>query len=276
MSKLKVYLSDQLKSKLTRDDILALDPGLFSVEEKKAYIDLLYGNTAEWTWKRDLESVETNRLRWNNLLNEQLASGQPYRVDHQKLLRLAKNYPPRVAGSAVTDFTDWIFRLYVPERDYYSLVRGQRIERDIAIKRIPVPAHSRWKLIYNGMLNNGSSVFSISDLTINGAPIRGKPDLVFREKKTKRILIVEIKVSERELPSNGWPNMRAQLWAYSKIDEWKDAPEVILVGEIWGFRYGLRLRKAIHFRSKDQTFEQENAELFARYSTFCERSTQNV
>jgi hypothetical protein len=47
----------------------------------------------------------------------------------------------------------------------------------------------------------------------------GKPDLVFREKRSGRILIVEIKATEADIYADGWPNLRAQLWAYSKIDQ---------------------------------------------------------
>jgi hypothetical protein len=176
-------------------------------------------------------------------------------------------------GHAVSDFADWIFRLYVPEKDHGSLLRGQQLEREVAVRRIPAPSHSRWKLVFNGMVDNDSEALPITPLTINGIPLRGKPDLVFREKGTKRVLIVEIKTSEAAIPSNGWPNIRAQLWAYSKIDAWRDADDVLLVGEIWGFANGLRLRQAIHWRKSDQMFEGENSELFALYRSHCEANT---
>ena len=255
---------------LSKKDILALDSKLFSAEEKKAYINLLYGAPDEWSWKRDLESATSNLRRWRLLLGDEPTPGASYRVAHDRLLFLAKNYPPKKVGQTVTDFTDWIFRLYVPERDYSSLLRGQQIEREIATLRVPAPVHSRWKLEYNGMSGTDSEAFEISTLKINGTPLRGKPDLVFREKGTKRILIVEVKTSEADIPSNGWPNMRAQLWAYSKIDAWRDAEEILLVGEVWGFKYGLRLRHSIRWVKGDQILERENAELFACYSNYCE------
>lgn len=184
-------------------------------------------------------------------------------------MSLAKSHPPKHVGHTVTDFTDWIFRLYVPEKDYSNLLRGQQIEREIAVRRIPVPPHSRWKLIFNGMADSDSAALSIPSLTIDGIPLRGKPDLVYREKGTKRMLIVEVKTSEADIPSDGWPNMHAQLWAYSKIDAWSNVDEILLVGEVWGFKYGLRLRQSIRWHKSDQTLER-NAELFARYRSHCE------
>jgi hypothetical protein len=258
---------------LTRKEILALDPKLVSTADKKAYIDLLYGSPSEWTWKSDLELVSANMDRWKRFLANEPASGQPFHIGHQQLLRDAKRHPPIAVGGSVSNFTDWIYRLYVPQKDYANLVRGLRVERDIAIQKIQVPNHSRWKLIHNGMGDNAKNAFSITALTINGAPMRGTPDLVFQEKDTRRILIVEIKVTEKDIPSDGWPNMRAQLWAYSKIDKWKDAPEVILVGELWGFS-PLRWRKVIRWRRGEKSFEQENTELFDCYRSFATPSFQ--
>jgi hypothetical protein len=270
MSKADSTKSLLLHQNLSKEDILALDPKLFSAEDKKAYIALLYGQPDEWTWKRNLQSAASNIRRWKLLLNEEAALGQQYRVRHKKLLDLATLYPPKLVGQTVTDFTDWIFRLYIPEREYSSLLRGQSLEREIAVRRIPIPSHSGWKPIFDGTGNSNSSALPISELAINGIPLRGKPDLVFCEKATKRILIVELKTSEAEIPSNGWPNMSAQLWAYSKIDKWRDAKEILLVGEVWGFRNGLRLRKVLHWNNRDQTLERENAELFDCYRTYCE------
>lgn len=255
---------------LSEKDILSLDSKLFSAEEKKSYIDLLYGTPDEGSWKYDLESVANNLRRWKLLLGGGPIPGTPYRVAHEELLLLAKNYPPKEAGQTVTDFTDWMFRLYVPERNYSSLLRGQQIERKIASLRVPAPVHSRWNLEFNGMCGEESKAFEISELKINGAPLRGKPDLVFREKGTKRILIIEVKTSDADIPSDGWPNMRAQLWAYSKVDAWRDAEEMLLVGEVWGLKNGLRLRKSIRWIKGDQMLERENAELFAYYRNHCE------
>lgn len=255
---------------LTKKDILALDSRLFSAAEKQAYIDLLYGNPQEWTWKLDLESAAANIRRWKLFFATEQRSGQPYCVSHKALMRLAKLSPPQKRATSVEAFTDWIYRLYVPAKDYASLARGRWAEREIARRRIPIPTHGRWKLIHNGMGDNFKNAFSIASLSINGMPLRGSPDLAFRERGTKRILIVEVKATEAIAPADGWPNMRAQLWAYSQIDEWFAAPEVILVGEIWGIDLGVRLRKVVRWRKGEQQFERDNSELFDCYRSYFE------
>ena len=108
----------------------------------------------------------------------------------------------------------------------------------------------------------------ISSLTMNGKPMWGAPDLVLRERKSGRILIIERKASNKDVPSDGWPNLRAQLWAYSQIDDWLDAPEKILAAEIWGFGriQGVRRRSVILFDVNDQGFNSEASQLFSIYA----------
>lgn len=75
--------------------------------------------------------------------------------------------------------------------------------------------------------------------------------------------MVEIKISEAPIPDGGWPNLRAQLWAYSKIDKWAQSSDILLVGEIWGSTEGLRLRRAMRWQPLD--LEEENIQLFELY-----------
>ena len=253
---------------ITRQEIRDLDPQLFSEEEKKALLELLYGDPAEWTWERDLLYTYGDLQRWKLLLSEEPDSGSPYRIGHKLLMARAKHSPPESIGHAVTDFTDWVYRLYIPVKDHASLARGRRLEREIARRRIPVPKHSKWKLLHSGIAANEATVFEIPALMIDGVPMRGSPDLVFREKGSGRVLIIEIKVTEADAPSDGWPNLRAQLWAYSQIEKWKDAPEILLAGEIWGFASGLCLRKVIRWRRGEARWERENKELFETYRSF--------
>ncbi len=102
------------------------------------------------------------------------------------------------------------------------------------------------------MADSDSVALSIPSLTIAGIPTWGRPDLVYREKGTTRMIIVEVKTSEADIPSDGWPNMRAQLWAYFKIHSWRDIDDILLVGEVWGFKNGLRLRQSIRWHNSDQ------------------------
>ena len=107
---------------------------------------------------------------------------------------------------------------------------------------------------------------AIPTLTIDGNPLRGVSDLVFRDRKTNRILIVEIKVSRAKLREDGRPNLKAQLWAYSLIDRWAKAPEILLAGEVWAPTRPEPLRRRTWFwNAADETLQAENRELFEAY-----------
>lgn len=250
---------------LTRSDILGLDATLFSNAEKQAYIELLYGKASEWTWKRDLQAANLNRHRWNHFLSVESGNRKRYRMSHESIAEIARRNRPSSPGSNVTDFTDWIYRLYLPERQSRSLLLGRLAEREIARRTLSIPKHGRWKLIHCGIGDAPDAALTIPSLRVNGAPMRGCPDLVFREKETNRILVVELKVTEAEIPLDGWPNLEAQLWAYSHIP-WPNAGAILLVGEVWGFTEGLRLRPpAIRYSHGDSAFHQRNLQLFAAF-----------
>lgn len=254
-----------LRDELDARKIMNLDSSCFTKEQKLAMIDLLYGKREEWTWKQDLLKVQSDYKRWHSLLEQGPCGRYPFRFSYKTLVRLGGFFPPIETGRTVTAFTDWVFRLYKPQRDYVAMKRGAHFEREIARKRIRYPQHTGWKLIYDGMNGSEEQALPISELAIKGSPIYGKPDLVFREKKTGRIMILEIKVSERDIPSDGWPNLQAQLWAYSKIDTWKHAPEIILVSEVWSYSYGVRRRGTIRYLQGDPLFETQNRKLFDVY-----------
>jgi hypothetical protein len=262
-----VAIPPNLRDELDVRKIMNLDSACFTKEQKLAMIEALYGKKDEWTWKQDLVDVQADYKRWQGLLSQGAYGKNPFRFNHAMLVRMGQLFPPEETGRTVTAFTDWIFRLYKPQRDYVALKRGAHFEREIAIKRVRHPQHTGWKLIYDGMNGSEEHALPISELAINGDPIYGKPDLVFREKKTGRIMILEIKVSERDIPSDGWPNLQAQLWAYSKIDIWKDAPEVLLVSEVWSYSYGVRRRGTIQYLRDDPIFQSQNRKLFNLYCT---------
>jgi hypothetical protein len=214
-------------------------------------------------------SLLSNLRRWRLLLGDEPTPGASYRVAHDRLLFLAKNYPLKKAGQTVTDFTDWIFRLYVPERDYSSLLRGQQIEREIATLRVPAPVHSRWKLEYNGMSGTDSEAFEISTLKINGTPLRGKPDLVFREKGTKRILIVEVKTSEADILRTAGPICEHNCGPTRRLTHGATLKRYCLSARS-GFQVRTSFAAVYSLGQGDQILERENAELFACYSNYCE------
>jgi hypothetical protein len=258
-------VSDTLKH-LNRVTGLSFDPRLWSAEERALFLEVLQGPSDDVAWRNELRSLESHRKRWNAFLGDAASMEHPFRWRHAEVVRRARRSPPIGVEPIVTGFTDWIFSLYESKRDTQKLALGRQLEREVVARRIPVPEHSGWKLDYDGTSRSQREPLSIPGLLVNGQALRGKPDLVFREKKKKsRVVIVEIKVSNAFVPSDGWPNLRAQLWAYSKID-W-DASEIMLVAEVWAMETRLRRRKTLVWNASDGTLDHQCSELFDIYRT---------
>lgn len=85
---------------------------------------------------------------------------------------------------------------------------------------------------------SGHPVFTIPASTIDGVPLRGCPDLAFRDDVSNVIALLEVKFTLRIVPRNLWPNVWAQLWAYSKIPQFAASQSITAVGEVWGDNLG--------------------------------------
>ena len=147
---------------------------------------------------------------------------------------------------------------------------GKHVERSVAKLARP-PAHPDWELIYRDPLDKKPVAKSISSLALNGGPLWAAPDLVYRHRRSGRIVIVERKATRAEIPHDGWPDMRAQLWCYAQVDEWHHAPSITLVGEIWVHLSDDRLvRRTVHgglmrWTRGEEPFDSDNAKLWAFY-----------
>lgn len=101
--------------------------------------------------------------------------------------------------------------------------------------------------------------------------MRVSPDLVYRNRETREIFIVEIKNTWMNVPSNLWPNIWAQLWVYAQIPEVLEAPKVTVVGEVWGERF-LRKERLVSMRAcvkrdpRRPQFDRFFRELFEIYA----------
>ncbi|MGH8728467.1 MAG: hypothetical protein ACREV9_09975 [Burkholderiales bacterium] len=218
-----------------------------------------------------------NERRWDYCVGATVNNSflVPYRFSHTELLRMARSsllkQRKRPAQNRVTDFTGWIYDLiYGPQRSPELLTEGKRGEQAVARikRRLPLRSHSDWEPIYSDPLDGKPEALEISLLTINGSPLYGAPDYVFRNKTTGTIMIVEIKVSDRELWSDGWPNLRAQLWAYGHIDRFLNSTrDIVLVGEIWG-RTQISLRQTLRWHLSDAKFCESNEQLFDIYQNW--------
>jgi hypothetical protein len=268
--------------KFDKDAILALDNEHFSQEEKRQLIEKFFPSIPTPPWKNKLKTQWKDiklQQHWQRYLNptaDEIKS-EAYRYSHEwlvqrasepirSLMQAGKRHQSR-DGNNVTDFTSWIFSLYNKKIDKESLMNGQMVERTVA-RMEALPGNKEWEVIYEDPLNGEGQIKLISALTVNGRPLKGRPDIVYREKATGKIVVVERKATNHEIPSDGWPNLRAQLWAYAKIDDWVNAPEVILIGEIWGFYAGrVYLRDIRRWVSGEPIFEKTNIELFEMYRT---------
>jgi hypothetical protein len=234
--------------------------------------------------------------RWNALLGQcQLTDPfsqkprLPFSIDSSDFLRIAIRNPPTTPEPTVSAFADWIYSLYRrrPDpaalrfgREYESLIFDQRPDFWIDSLIAESPHSSNWKLVHNGLTVRGiddqrTQVYTIPGLCINGQSLRASPDLIYRCQRTGRAFVVEIKFTRSAIPTNLWPNVWAQLWAYSKIPTLEDATELGVVGEVWGeaqdwvdspSKDPLQLRAVVQNNPRRPAFDSYFAELFGIYS----------
>lgn len=153
-------------------------------------------------------------------------------------------------------FADWVYEKTVRqgqpvETEYLEsasrqlrLQLGSATHRDIELffahtwtqNFLGVRARLKWELYFADTKERPDHIFTSSRLSVGGKPLRCIPDVVLTCPSQDSVLIIERKttfVPENKLPPTGWPNVEAQLWCYSWIDEFRDATEVLLVGQLW-------------------------------------------
>ena len=271
--------------RLDRATILALDEEEFTPEEKLYLLAKFAPEQGPAPWQLKLRKDWNNAKRWRRLISDDLSAGAsgPFRYNPAWILRAAHDSPPESRGADVTDFSGWIFSLYHEKKDPQSLANGRAVEEQVRRRyellrqSVPEPVSGDWEPLYRGIGEQDRKQkppMIVTALRVGGQSLRARPDYAFRETGSRRVLIVEIKASNRDIPSDGWPNLRAQLWCYSQIDDWVVAPEVLLTAEYWGFNaYGIFPRGAQVWRRGDGQFEAQNRELFRLYGNESQQST---
>lgn len=267
----------------------------FEVQRKAAQQEAISANTkAEAAVKGRIAAEATrlkNRLKasWGQRLGHYKGERPDYtgakewgKYTPTQLLRMASHYPPRLnrLGGAVTDFSTWVFRLEHPDADSLGLELGRTVERNLlfhdkqdaarkALNTVTAvqPSKARWRVLYQDDLSSSGESFSISGLRINERCLVGRPDLVLQEISTGEVFIVERKASNFKPPTNCWHNVRAQLWAYSMIDEWSKHDAVTLCAETWSYTpTGEPIDFVIQtWKREDPIFTTCLAELFDAY-----------
>lgn len=232
----------------------------------------------------DLSKVK-NRLKFR--VRNKTSEHDPYR-DHDQLLLESKKYPSRAPKPQASSFSAWVFNLAHPKyrdaRNYRALMMGKEGERRIEYHklwaqhtRLPKPGNNRipgWSLLFSDPLDGSASPFKASALTVGGQPLMCLPDVVFKNKETSELLIIERKITKSEvIPDAGWPNAKAQLWCYSRIDEFQSAPSIYLSTQIWRFHDGEYhlSTKAPRWEKGEEPFSSQQCELFELFGGQCVR-----
>lgn len=269
-------LTDRLTYTLTKEQIRAIPEDQLAESEKQYLIRKYCTLEGPSEMSRQLGSIKyemRNKQRLRMLLGDDGGdvSSEPYRISADRIETVARKHPPTSQGTAVTDFTRWIYSLYRPAPSMRTLDEGKSAEKQIEREhRKPdyggEPWAKGWRRIFRDPLDGTGQPLPISALKVGGRSLRGMPDLVFQEEGSGQIVIIERKATASPIPSDGWPNLRAQLWAYGHADKWQGAAGVTLIGEIWG-RNGVRVypRGAIRWEKSDSFFDEANHRLFELY-----------
>jgi hypothetical protein len=191
-------------------------------------------------------------------------------IDHEALLVIARSRPPTNPTCTVSSFSGWVFNLYRQSAED-AMRHGKAAEFGIereARQKLRWSDHplrsEEFQLEFADPLDHSCEPFRISSLTLNGRPLFGVPDVVFRHKPTNQIVIIERKVTYAR-PAE-WPNLKVQLWCYGRIDKWRTARKVLLRGHVYPPQYEFNYATPVGQWHRDhETFDTECRQLFESY-----------
>lgn len=211
--------------------------------------------------------------------------GAPFDLKPSAFLNKARQFAPVESLPTASGLAAWVYSLYSSAKgDDEHKERGKRLEQEVFDRRLLAAgctdnvylkeAGSPWRLLHNGLHirnNHDITYYQVPSLLIAGKPMRVSPDLVYRNRETREIFIVEIKNTWMNVPSNLWPNIWAQLWVYAQIPEVLEAPKVTIVGEVWGERFSLKerlvsMRACVKRDPRKPQFDRFFRELFEIYA----------
>lgn len=215
-------------------------------------------------------------MRWNAIFigtkthapYQECGEHQPFHVRPSELIEIAQRKPPKRRRATVSAFSDWIYSLYAPPPKIKNLSLASKMERPIFEARHQLFLDQSFQEIlpagydlYHSDLQVSSlsdrTHFEIPSLTIDGIPITASPDLLYINRYDNRSIIVEVKYTNKPIPLNLWPNIWAQLWAYSKIPIVKASPSVNVAAEIWGGdEWSICLRRTMRKNPREERFDR--------------------
>lgn len=188
---------------------------------------------------------------------------QSFQLVPSEFLKVASQRIPSDPEPTASSFSQWLYSLYAnvfgdaDDRDegkaaeelIFAERRRAYSSTDYHTMRSQFPD---WYLKHNGMIsakNDRPNYYAIQNLKVRGEPLRALPDLVYENRRTGEILIVEIKHSQMDIPNNLWPNIWGQLWCYAQIDEFLHAPKVTVIGEVWGDKWHGKNYQYVYLRA---------------------------
>lgn len=220
--------------------------------------------------------------RWSSYLNGSVwdKDASPFRISIKELIRQAEasvhweeslGKLPKTPELTVTNFCKWIYSFYSPPPRLAQLEEGKKVEITVDTfflrRNLNVYIERGWSVCYRDTFDNSIDSLKIDALRIKGSALYGKPDIVFKHEDSGDIIIVERKASQSTMPSDSWPNVRAQLWCYSKANVFLNAPNIMLVAEAWrqSKNGAIAPNGVVTWNSQDSDLNQSMQELFEIY-----------
>ena len=222
-----------------------------------------------------------------------VAKAPPFHVVPSTFLKRARAIKPEHPEANASAFANWVYSIYGTPGDGDADAMKQGLAAESAILEARGPRHGAralisscdnlqlatsrpdWEMVHCGLHLDPEfdrvPFFELDALAVHGRPLRASPDLVFRNRLTGEVIIVEVKMSRQPLPPNLWPNVWAQLWCYANIPVARSAPRITVVAEIWGelYSYGVQkvfLRSSARRDPRGTAYDRFFTALFDIYS----------
>jgi hypothetical protein len=306
------YLSgtaDAWISLIARDWLVPLRSALVTeAEQREARIQI--GQEArrkEWQRQAGLQRIANHRHRFPELypdvdcFEHVIALRKQDEIPHSRLVFRAQNARASRPAANASSFAEWVYQLYATEPnmagphcanplgslcEQFNRALGRYGEEVIEQDSLwlneayPRTMSTHWRARFVAVGAPEGKYFVASRLRVGGMALRCVPDVVLENRKTGDILIIERKVTRvpvEKIPALGWPNLKVQLWCYGWIDDWRDAPNVWLVGQLWGatphrlrglpmWKYSFS-RLPLHpmWQRREPVFQSSCAQLFQLY-----------
>lgn len=251
------------------------DPNLVLYPSKS----LLWAELRKQAFEKDV----TVKDPWSDEFYNDESPTQEFRIQPIELLKLAKEKAPEKIAFTASAFSDWVYSLYRKQPNLLGMAKGRAAE-ELWDKPPPynptfsIINSSSWKLTYCGIGKEGDAAKTLSapSLQILGTPMKCKPDLVYLNNWDSCAVIIEVKCTTQPLPRSLWPNIWAQLWSYSKIQQFAALEHLLVVAEIWAI-YGksLVLRRMVRRNPRREVFDRFYTQLFDIYQEHLSKNSHS-